>query len=73
MKTAILALQFVIGVLAGVVIFKSVEATRPQILNTPEHWSKWSAANHPYSEWNGALQYRTNLDTGLIEVRNIGD
>lgn len=48
----------------------SSSVSKPEIST---NWSKWSWPNQPFSEWNGALQYRTNLDTGEIIVRNLAN
>lgn len=68
-KSAIVG--FMTGMIFSVLVYhfdgwQPPAATKPQ-----EHWSKWGPPNQPWSEWNGALQYRTNLDTGLIQIRNL--
>jgi hypothetical protein len=41
----------------------------------PVHWSKWSVpydtARDGWSRDHGIVQYRTNLDTGLVEERSV--
>jgi hypothetical protein len=66
-------------VAAGLVVLLAVEVakTKPRINPLPDqsHWSKWSTPYNTKADgWqreHGIVQYRTNLDSGLVIERNI--
>ena len=61
-------IAFVVGVLAKTLICQNS-------FNQGERWSKWSAPIDTRTQgWyyqRGIIQYRTNLDTGRVEMRGV--